>query len=82
MRVIHKHLHQTLKNQFMQEYMPSKVWNKLKIVSAYNIMLQQQFLKRGFKTYDELIDFLTEVEKNNELLMKTMREDLLVQGKF
>lgn len=30
MRVIHKHIHNTFKNQFMQKYRPFKVWNALK----------------------------------------------------
>ncbi|KAL0381943.1 UNVERIFIED_CONTAM: hypothetical protein Slati_4608100 [Sesamum latifolium] len=36
---------------------------------ASNIVLQQQYRERGFKTYSELISCLLVAEKNNQLLL-------------
>ncbi|KAL0300361.1 UNVERIFIED_CONTAM: hypothetical protein Scaly_3049600 [Sesamum calycinum] len=36
---------------------------------AFNLVLQQQYRERGFKTYSELISCLLVVEENNQLLL-------------
>jgi hypothetical protein len=40
------------------------------IFHASNMLLQQQYRKRGFKKYSELISCLLMAEQNNELLIK------------
>ncbi|XP_068331485.1 uncharacterized protein [Pyrus communis] len=38
---------------------------------ASNVLLQQQYRKRGFTEYNQLISMLLVVEQNNDLLMKS-----------
>ncbi|XP_068319671.1 uncharacterized protein [Pyrus communis] len=68
---IRRHLNEGLKSEYLMVEDLLALWKALR--SRYNHQKMQQYRKRGFIEYNQLISVLLVAEQNNELLIKNHR---------
>ncbi|KAL0401443.1 UNVERIFIED_CONTAM: hypothetical protein Slati_4174200 [Sesamum latifolium] len=66
MILLHHHLHESLKSQYLTVKSPFQLWKSLKDRFDHQ---KTQYRERGFKIYSELISCLLVAEENNQLLL-------------